>query len=118
MKGITLQKTIDTALPARLLGDRFRIESLLVNLLSNAIKFSPKNGLVSVSVSCKINSQIPDAMDVTVLVSDRGPGISLEKQETLFSDVRALRPGEFEDMQESGMGLTLCKQYVTTWQRM
>jgi signal transduction histidine kinase len=112
-KGITLQKTIDTALPARLLGDRFRIESLLVNLLSNAIKFSPKNGLVSVSVSCKFNSQIPDAMDVTVLVSDRGPGISLEKQKTLFSDVRELHPGEFEDMQESGMGLTLCKQYVT-----
>ena len=50
-QGVSLSSVLSPDVPARLLGDRFRLEHVLANLLSNAVKFSPSDGAVLVSVS-------------------------------------------------------------------
>ena len=48
--GVSLKWITGDNLPARWIGDGFRIRQVLLNLLSNAVKFTPPEGLVSMQV--------------------------------------------------------------------
>ena len=48
-KGVTVECLIDPALPGSLLGDRLRLQQVLMNLLSNATKFTGQ-GRIEVQV--------------------------------------------------------------------
>mgnify|MGYP006291588897 CR=1 FL=1 len=63
--------------PAIVTGDRDRLKQVLLNLGSNAIKFSPKGGLVLLSLYVRENW-------VQVLVNDDGPGIPKSEISQLF----------------------------------
>ncbi len=60
-------------------------QQVLVNLLLNAIEFSPSGGTISVSL------EISDA-DVLITVCDDGPGVSADRQESIFRGDSS-RPG-------------------------
>lgn len=59
--------------------DAQRILQVMTNLLSNAVKFSPREAAVSVALSQ------PTPQRLRVEVRDRGPGISAEFQEKIFT---------------------------------
>eukprot|EP00597_Dinobryon_sp_UTEXLB2267_P008067 CAMPEP_0170084854 /NCGR_PEP_ID=MMETSP0019_2-20121128/19914_1 /TAXON_ID=98059 /ORGANISM="Dinobryon sp., Strain UTEXLB2267" /LENGTH=692 /DNA_ID=CAMNT_0010301085 /DNA_START=328 /DNA_END=2406 /DNA_ORIENTATION=- len=152
-KGLQLHYMIASEIPAKLIGDRFRLEHVVGNFLSNAIKFSPQGGRITVEVSVpskflvaavdeKQRSQnnmnisrnsllwtgvfIKNSYAVTecheesseewknimLSVSDEGPGIPQEYQGKLFGNFVQIRPGELQNGQGSGLGLSLCKQIV------
>ena len=78
--------------------DRDKLQQVLLNLLSNAIKFTRPEG--HVSLGCDI-----DASEVSIHVTDTGPGIAPDKLEMIFEpfvqvDTRLTRPHE-------GVGLGL-----------
>ena len=114
-KQINVVKSIAFDVPNRLIGDRYRVEHVLSNLLSNAIKFSPEKGdiFISVVLSTLIPYDNKSVASVTVSVSDKGPGISAENQKKLFGNFVQIRPGQLQQGQGSGLGLSLCKQIVT-----
>ena len=89
---------------AEVLGDRRRIEQIIINLLSNAIKFTEKGG---------VRIQVSVADDhVQVDVRDSGIGIPPEEREFVFDSFKqARRQGEARP-KGAGLGLSIARQLV------
>lgn len=85
------------------LGDRSRLERVLENLVSNAVKFSPTGGTVLIAV------EVTEA-EVSVSVSDEGPGIDPEDQEAVFHPFH--RTSASQDVPGIGLGLSIVRQLV------
>jgi signal transduction histidine kinase len=83
--------------------DGERIGQVLANLVNNALKYSPDGGDVCVQV------RTTDA-DVTVCVSDQGPGIAPEQQQRLFEPFTRLL--ETATTPGLGVGLYLARGIV------
>ncbi|HSJ00655.1 MAG TPA: HAMP domain-containing sensor histidine kinase [Patescibacteria group bacterium] len=85
--------------------DRERIIQLLTNLVGNALKFTPRGGAVSVSVG-ETDEQ------VTIEVSDTGPGISADELPHVFERFyRGTNTGEAR-ASGSGLGLAIVRSIV------
>jgi len=80
--------------------DRARMERVFVNLIANAIEVMPEGGEISIVAKA-------DGKDVTVAVSDQGPGIAAEVKERLFQPFTS-----FGKRNGLGLGLALSRQTV------
>ena len=87
---------------ATILGDKRRLTQALINLLSNSIKFSPRNSTVSLTIETSGN-------EVTLSVSDQGPGIAEEDRELLFAKFSQIGTANKSKIKGSGVGLALVK---------
>jgi len=85
--------------------DKRRFQQVLTNLLSNAIKYSPKNDVVTVSLSVKDSSAI-------LAVTDNGEGINLDVQETLFEKFTQSDSTNTHQVGGTGLGLSIVKYIV------
>lgn len=84
--------------------DTEKIHRVLVNLLSNALKFSPENGVVQVEIK-------HDERNLTVAVSDCGPGVPPEERESIFE--KFVQSGRAETRRQgTGLGLFICRQII------
>ncbi|GGA14688.1 two-component sensor histidine kinase [Paenibacillus marchantiophytorum] len=81
------------------------INQVWTNILGNSIKFSKDGGLIKVSIKQDIQS-------VTVRISDRGIGISLEDQKRIFERFFKSDRSHSRKYEGSGMGLAIVKQIV------
>ena len=73
-------------MPSQFFGDPVRIKQVLVNLLGNAIKFTSEG---EIFISIKKTSGIYEKgkkkfMNLSILVTDTGIGISKEKLQKIF----------------------------------
>jgi len=100
---------VDDAIPARVVGDEFRIKQILINLLSNSSKFT-ENGTIRVEAGC-IQNNGQECM-VQFAVVDTGIGMSEAFLLKIFT------PFEQEDnflsrrYEGSGLGLSISKNLV------
>jgi len=88
-----------------LYGDRLRIERILYNLLENAAKYSPRGEDVLVSAK-------RDRERLTIGVTDRGVGISVEHQAALFQPFQRLEDSVRAGVKGIGLGLLVCRRLV------
>lgn len=88
------------------LGDRWQISQVLVNLISNAIKYSPPAAPVEVGAALLPNNWLE------VWVKDEGLGIPEIDQSRLFEPFFRVRHRDRQDIQGTGLGLSLCKLLV------
>jgi signal transduction histidine kinase/HAMP domain-containing protein len=98
------QSTIDVIISDDMVGnwDRVRIEQVIINLLTNAAKYAPKKPIL-IKLE-KVNNTIK------IVVTDQGPGISLENHERIFK--RFERVSDKSNIGGLGLGLYICKQIV------
>ena len=86
------------------LADSLSISRVVQNLIENAIKFSPVEGRVEINLRNEDDN-------VTINVSDQGPGIEPQDLQKLFLRFYQGRPGRSYNY-GMGLGLYLCRQIV------
>jgi two-component sensor histidine kinase len=91
--------------PAPVMGDFDRLVQVTVNLLSNAIKFSPPEAEVSLSIS-------ETEHDITLRVSDQGPGVPEQFQPQLFRRFAQADGSHIRAVGGSGLGLAISREIV------
>ena len=95
----TLTTQISPGLP-KVLADGELIVRVLTNLLDNAVKYTPKEGLITLSVE-------KAGEDLLLSVSDTGHGIPPESRQRVFD--RFARLEGAKGLTGSGLGLSFCK---------
>ncbi|MEX0842508.1 MAG: sensor histidine kinase [Xanthobacteraceae bacterium] len=86
-------------------GHDLRLGQVVGNLIDNARSFSPPGG--NVRVTCRRLKN-----EVEIVVDDDGPGVRPEAREKIFERFYTDRPEEQGFGQNSGLGLSICKQIV------
>ncbi len=90
---------------ARVRVDADRFTQVLTNLVGNAVKFTPRGGLV------RVEAVVRDGA-AEVSVTDTGPGIPREAQETVFERFRQLDESDVRQRDGSGLGLAISRSLV------
>jgi signal transduction histidine kinase/tetratricopeptide (TPR) repeat protein len=85
--------------------DKDAISQALLNLLSNAEKYSKERKYIGVRI-------IPKDCEVWVIVEDKGPGIPEASLKRIFDKFYRGEHGTAQDVQGSGLGLTIVKHIV------
>jgi len=96
---------------AMVLGQDGPLGQVFRNLIDNARSFSPEGGIVTVSAEIV---KAKDGATVRAKVEDQGPGIPPENLETIFERFYTQRPKGAAFGGNSGLGLSIARQIVTS----
>jgi two-component system phosphate regulon sensor histidine kinase PhoR len=88
---------------AVVIGNRLRLEQILVNLLDNAVKFNRPSG--SVTADCSINQS-----SIVISVSDTGIGIPSEDLKRIFDRFYRVDKARSRRVGGTGLGLSIVKE--------
>ena len=112
-KRLKLECVIDDSVPASLIGDRTRLNQVLVNLISNAVKFTDE-GDVRVRVSGRplesTEAGAPPRCEISFEVHDTGIGISSEQMARLFRSFSQADSSITRRFGGSGLGLVISRR--------
>ncbi|NJP11688.1 MAG: HAMP domain-containing histidine kinase [Leptolyngbyaceae cyanobacterium RU_5_1] len=87
-------------------GDRRHVAQVLVNFLSNAIKYSPNGHPIKIGAAPKQSGWLE------IWVKDYGLGIPEADQPHLFERFYRVKHRDRQDIEGTGLGLSLCKLLV------
>ena len=93
--------------PAWIMGNRDRVQQLVLNLVENGVKYNKEGGTVTVTV-------IQDDRDINMIVADTGIGIKEEHLNRVFERFYRVDKGRSREMGGTGLGLAICKHIVNT----
>lgn len=105
-KKLELKYKIDPQIPPKLVGDRERLEQIVVNLLDNAVKFTSTG---SVLVWAALESESQDTATIRISIADTGMGIPPERQQSLFEPFSACGDSSLAS-RDIGIGLAICRK--------
>ena len=88
-----------------ILGDRERLEQVLVNVLSNAVKYTPDGGTITLNAGKE-----KDMMRISV--SDTGLGIPKKDQKRVFERFYRVDKARSRERGGTGLGLAIAKEIV------
>jgi signal transduction histidine kinase len=108
-KHINLNCFIDHNVPEVVLGDKSRMNQILIKLLSNAVKFTER-GEVMVTVNCAANH--PEYVELEFSIKDTGIGIPVDQQEKIFDHFEQASIDAGRKFGGAGLGLSIVKQLV------
>jgi signal transduction histidine kinase len=110
-KPIDFFVSVDSNIPAVLMGDDARIRQILINLLNNAVKYTRKG-----HISCDVEMKRIDAHKIELFfhVTDTGIGIREEDVRKLFSDFSRVDMDHNQNIEGTGLGLAIVKNLCTT----
>ena len=91
--------------------DPDKMEKIVFNLLSNAFKFSHEHGEVRLNIEYAETSEKKTGKVIRIAISDKGIGISPEKQEKIFDRFFQIRNDD-NQIPGSGIGLAITREFV------
>lgn len=106
-KNLGFQFVVHPSVPSRLEFDPVRLRQCIDNVVSNAIKFT-REGEIIVAVMSKPSSA--GKHQVTIHVSDTGPGIAFEQQDAVFKVFQQEDGSITRNHGGSGLGLAITRQ--------
>ena len=108
-KGLDFAIEPDSSIPLELLGDKLRLQQVLINLVGNAIKFTAQG-----TIKLTITTQNISLSQVQLLfcVSDTGIGIAIEDQDKLFKEFSQVDGSFSRKYGGTGLGLVISKELV------
>ncbi|HTI15374.1 MAG TPA: HAMP domain-containing sensor histidine kinase [Dictyobacter sp.] len=91
------------------------LRQIIRNLLSNAFKYAPAGTPITISASLygKVVDPRHATPEICISIQDAGPGIPPADIDLLFGQFVRLRRDMTGHIRGSGLGLFLCKQFVT-----
>lgn len=89
-----------------IVGDRARIEQVLINIMTNAMKYTPEGGYVNVACFAVGSSAI-------VKISDTGIGIPKDDIEHIFDRFYRVDKARSRESGGTGLGLSIANDIVT-----
>lgn len=102
--GHTLSLLMDESLP-EIIGDRTRIEQVIVNIVANAIKYTPDGGEIIISAGQKDKF-------VWLCVDDNGIGIPQQDRQRIFDRFYRVDKARARQSGGTGLGLSIAKELV------
>jgi len=104
-KNICLETNFENIKNYRVMGDKLRLNQILINLLGNAVKFTPKDSAVAFSLN--VLEENKDFLKIQFIISDNGIGMSEEQIGRLFQSFSQADPGIFNQYGGTGLGLSI-----------
>lgn len=101
---IVIEEQVEEGLPA-VFADEEKVRRVISNLMTNAIKFSPENGVIELSAK-----RGPREGEVTVSVTDHGPGLSQEDINRLFGRFQQVSTARNVSAKGFGLGLSIAQE--------
>lgn len=110
-KDIDLGYSVVASVPQTVRADAKALRQILFNIVSNAIKFTDAGG-VSVLVGHRPCADCKSVHDLTISVSDTGPGVPADKQAQIFEPFEQADMSLARRHEGAGLGLAIAKQLV------
>ncbi len=110
-KGQIFTMHVQGAPPEGILGDRLRLNQILINLLSNAVKYTPACGRIEFTVS-QLPQPAPQYAKLRFEVRDNGIGMSEEFQQKVFAPFSREINSVTNKIQGTGLGMAITKNLV------
>lgn len=110
-KNQTFEISTSSLTQEHLLGDKLRINQILINILSNAIKYTQEGGKIVMQVKelPQINEKYSQ---VQFTVSDNGQGMSEEYLKVIFNPFTREKVSTVNQIQGTGLGMAITKSLV------
>lgn len=102
-KSVTLLERLQPA--PEICGDATRLQQVFLNLLGNAVKFTPRGGVIEISLQFRDSG-------VQIEVTDSGEGISEEFLPYVFQPFRQAEGGTARKAGGLGLGLAIVRHLV------
>ncbi|MCC8426665.1 PAS domain-containing hybrid sensor histidine kinase/response regulator [Mucilaginibacter sp. UR6-11] len=108
-KNLTLDLTIDEAIPEMVIGDQMRLSQILNNLISNAVKFTTKG---KIAITLKAGQLHDDQVNIKFIVEDTGVGIAPENLNMIFDPFMQEPSFNNNNYGGTGLGLAITKRLI------
>ncbi len=95
----------------RLLGDKMRINQIMITILSNAVKYTPNGGQIVMSVR-ELPQILKSYSRIQIEVQDNGQGMSPEYLEIMFDPFTREQNTTTNKIQGTGLGMAITKSLV------
>ncbi len=102
-KGLTFSTEVDPALPAKLYGDPYWLNQILINLVDNAIKYTSEGAV-------QVRLKRVDTRRWAIEVQDTGIGIPEELHSQIFNAFEQVEDTPGKRIQGVGLGLSIVKE--------
>ena len=109
-KFIRFEHNVDTLADVWLLGDKLRLNQVIINLLGNAVKFTNIDGRVSFNVDTVLDTKT--AIRLAFTISDTGIGMSEEQIQRLFKPFEQADKTIATRFGGTGLGLAISQNLV------
>jgi two-component system sensor histidine kinase/response regulator len=104
-KGLDLRVELDAGLPPTWIGDRVRLQQILLNLASNAVKFTQRGGVA-------LRARPGVAGGLHAEVEDSGIGMDRQTQARIFEAFEQADASTSRRYGGTGLGLTISRHLV------
>ena len=92
-------------------GDKVRINQILINLLGNAVKYTPLNGNITFTIE-DLGQSSRAAEHIRFIIADDGYGISEEFQKIIFDPFTRAENSTINREAGTGLGLAITKNII------
>lgn len=99
------------SLPDRVIGDKTKLNQILINLLTNAVKYTQAEGDITLTVE-GLKQKIRNHSHVRFEVADNGCGMSKEFLEIIFDPFSREKNKWNKEIQGTGLGMAITKNIV------
>ncbi|MBS1806880.1 MAG: HAMP domain-containing histidine kinase [Acidobacteria bacterium] len=99
---LQLDPKTDCACDWKVVGDRVRLQHVILNLVENALRVGPPFSVVNISLQ-------DEGTHALLNVEDEGPGVPAELAGTLFQKFAQTKRGQY------GFGLYFCRVMIERW---
>lgn len=110
-KKVTFNSYINGDFPNSFIGDKTKLQQILINIISNGIKFTPAGGSVNFSITQKELRNNQGLLEF--VIKDDGIGISPNFINHLFEPFTQEHTGSTSLYGGTGLGLAISKNFIT-----